>query len=116
MGCSTGFTGVAWILNTIFLYKPILGAPKSSVTEWIKDNEGRLIALAAGAICGLGTTYLMTHILTHFPLCSNHCNMVFRFAFLSWRRPKETRQSFCNTLHVAGFEGVVNSKGLSWQD
>ena len=52
--CRTGFTFVAWVLNAIFLYKPILGAPKSSFKEWIKDNDGRLIAYAAGIICGLG--------------------------------------------------------------
>jgi hypothetical protein len=54
---TTGFTGVAWILNVIFLYKPILGAPKSSLMAWVKDNDGRLIALAAGIICGLGNGF-----------------------------------------------------------
>jgi hypothetical protein len=59
--CSTGFTAVAWVLNLTFLYFPILGAPKSTIMSWVKDNDGRLIALAAGIICGLGTSPSCTH-------------------------------------------------------
>jgi len=49
---------VAWILNVIFLYFPILGAPKSTFMGWVRDNDGRLTALAAGIICGLGKPFL----------------------------------------------------------
>lgn len=45
-------------LNTIFLYKPILGAPKSSFTAYLKDwGVNRIIAFCAGIICGLGNTF-----------------------------------------------------------
>ena len=45
-------------LNIIFLYKPILGAPKSSIMAYLKDwGWNRIIAFAAGIICGLGNTF-----------------------------------------------------------
>lgn len=70
--CSTGFTGVAWLLNIIFLYKPILGAPKSTFMDWVKDNDGRWIAYAAGTICGIGTApsaaCVRAGVLKHFQI------------------------------------------------
>ncbi len=49
---------VSFTLNIIFLYKPILGAPKSSIMAYLKDwGWNRIIAFAAGIICGLGNTF-----------------------------------------------------------
>ena len=49
---------MSFTLNIIFLYKPILGAPKSSITAYLKDwGWNRIIAYAAGIICGLGNTF-----------------------------------------------------------
>ena len=53
---SLAFFVVAMVVNTIFLYYPILGAPKSSIMGWLNDWHGRPIALCAGIICGLGNT------------------------------------------------------------
>ncbi|BDA42670.1 Ureide permease 2 [Coccomyxa sp. Obi] len=54
---STSFFGFSMIVNTIFLYYPILGAPKSSVPEYLKDFNGRHWAVLAGLICGLGNGF-----------------------------------------------------------
>ncbi|KAK9829083.1 hypothetical protein WJX72_003800 [[Myrmecia] bisecta] len=51
---STAFFFVAFTLNIIFLYFPILGLPKSSLMAWIKDWRLRPVALLAGFICGWG--------------------------------------------------------------
>ena len=49
---------LSFTLNLTFLYKPILGAPKSSITAYLKDwGVNRLIAFCAGIICGLGNTF-----------------------------------------------------------
>ena len=44
-------------MNTIFMYFPILGAPKSSIPEYLKDFKGRHWAVLAGFICGLGNGF-----------------------------------------------------------
>ncbi|XP_068656653.1 ureide permease 1-like isoform X2 [Aristolochia californica] len=48
-----GFTA-AFILNIYFLYKPVLGLPKSSFRAYLKDWNGRHWALLAGLLCGFG--------------------------------------------------------------
>lgn len=48
---------VAIILNIIFLYRPILGLPKSSFTAYLKDCRGRQWALLAGFLCGFGNGF-----------------------------------------------------------
>lgn len=55
---STMFFFLSFTLNLVFMYKPILGAPKSSITAYLKDwGVNRLIAFCAGVICGLGNTF-----------------------------------------------------------
>ena len=58
MSVSCALAALSFFLNVIFLYKPILGAPKSSFTAYLKDwGVNRLIAFCAGIICGLGNTF-----------------------------------------------------------
>lgn len=45
---------IAIALNITFLYKPVLGLPRSSFTAYLKDWEGRQWALLAGLLCGFG--------------------------------------------------------------
>ncbi|XP_009777018.1 ureide permease 1 isoform X2 [Nicotiana tabacum] len=45
---------VAMILNLIFLYRPVLNAPKSSLKAYLNDWNGRGWALLAGLLCGFG--------------------------------------------------------------
>ncbi|XP_021756863.1 ureide permease 1-like isoform X1 [Chenopodium quinoa] len=45
---------IALILNAIFLFRPILGSPKSSFEAYFKDWNGRGWALLAGLLCGFG--------------------------------------------------------------
>ncbi|GER31855.1 ureide permease [Striga asiatica] len=45
---------IAIILNISFLYRPILDLPKSSITAFISDWNGRSWALLAGLLCGFG--------------------------------------------------------------
>ncbi|ONK76183.1 uncharacterized protein A4U43_C03F24800 [Asparagus officinalis] len=45
---------IAIILNIRFLYKPVLGLPKSSFAAYLKDWKGRQWALLAGLLCGFG--------------------------------------------------------------
>ncbi|GER31854.1 ureide permease [Striga asiatica] len=45
---------IAIILNISFLYRPILDLPKSSITAYISDWNGRGWALLAGLLCGFG--------------------------------------------------------------
>ena len=53
-----GLAALSFFLNVIFLYKPILGAPKSSFTAYLMDwGVNRFIAFGAGIICGLGNTF-----------------------------------------------------------
>uniref|UniRef100_A0A7C9DFP2 Ureide permease n=1 Tax=Opuntia streptacantha TaxID=393608 RepID=A0A7C9DFP2_OPUST len=51
---SVSFTVIAVILNVSFLYHPILGAPKSSFSVYLKDWNGRAWAILAGLLCGFG--------------------------------------------------------------
>ncbi|ERN14414.1 hypothetical protein AMTRI_Chr13g124170 [Amborella trichopoda] len=48
---------LAIILNVTFLYWPILGLPKSSLTAYAKDWKGRQWALLAGFLCGFGNGF-----------------------------------------------------------
>lgn len=45
---------IAIALNITFLYKPVLGLPRSSFTAYLNDWEGRQWALLAGLLCGFG--------------------------------------------------------------
>ncbi|KAL1317557.1 hypothetical protein AAHE18_15G142100 [Arachis hypogaea] len=45
---------IAIILNFIFLYHPVLNLPKSSLTAYLRDWDGRGWALLAGLLCGFG--------------------------------------------------------------
>ncbi|KAL8546066.1 hypothetical protein ACS0TY_005967 [Phlomoides rotata] len=51
---SLSFFAVAFVLNVLFLYRPILNSPRSSITLYLKDWEGRYWAFLAGLCCGLG--------------------------------------------------------------
>lgn len=44
-------------LNIYFLYKPVLGLPRSSFTAYLKDWKGRHWALLAGLLCGFGNGF-----------------------------------------------------------
>ncbi|XP_031492352.1 ureide permease 2-like [Nymphaea colorata] len=48
---------VAIILNVIFLYRPILGLPRSSIKDYLKDFNGRYWAFLAGLLCGFGNGF-----------------------------------------------------------
>ncbi|XP_042495924.1 ureide permease 1-like isoform X2 [Macadamia integrifolia] len=48
---------ISIILPMIFLYHPILNVPKSSLTAYLKDCDGRLWALLAGLLCGLANCF-----------------------------------------------------------
>lgn len=48
---------VAIILNIYFLYRPVLGLPRSSFTSYLKDWNGRQWALLAGFLCGFGNGF-----------------------------------------------------------
>ncbi|CAN6477206.1 unnamed protein product [Victoria cruziana] len=48
---------IAIILNVIFLYRPILGLPRSSITDYLKDFNGRYWAFLAGFLCGFGNGF-----------------------------------------------------------
>ncbi|KAL6187784.1 hypothetical protein ACLB2K_039179 [Fragaria x ananassa] len=45
---------IAVILNIIFLYRPILGLPKTTFKAYLNDWNGRGWALLAGVLCGFG--------------------------------------------------------------
>lgn len=45
---------IALILNIIFLYKPVLNLPKSSISAYLGDWNGRGWAFLAGFLCGFG--------------------------------------------------------------
>lgn len=47
----------AIVLNIRFLYKPVLGLPKSSFTAYLKDCKGRQWAFLAGVLCGFGNGF-----------------------------------------------------------
>ncbi|WOL01446.1 hypothetical protein Cni_G10162 [Canna indica] len=44
-------------LNIYFLYKPVLGLPRSSFSAYLKDWKGRHWALLAGLLCGFGNGF-----------------------------------------------------------
>ncbi|XP_077211362.1 putative ureide permease A3 isoform X2 [Tasmannia lanceolata] len=48
---------LAIILNLYFLYYPIFGLPRSSLTDYLKDSNGRNWALLAGLLCGFGNGF-----------------------------------------------------------
>lgn len=48
---------LAVFLNITFLYKPVLGLPKSSFTAYLEDWEGRQWALLAGLLSGFGNGF-----------------------------------------------------------
>lgn len=48
---------IAIALNITFLYKPVLGLPRSSFTAYLKDWNGRQWALLAGFLCGFGNGF-----------------------------------------------------------
>ncbi|XP_010259739.1 PREDICTED: ureide permease 2-like isoform X2 [Nelumbo nucifera] len=45
---------IAIILNITFLYHPVLNLPRSSLTAYLKDWNGRYWAFLAGLLCGFG--------------------------------------------------------------
>lgn len=51
---SLSFLVVATVLNIIFLYRPVLNLPRSSITSYLKDWDGRGCAFLAGLLCGVG--------------------------------------------------------------
>ena len=54
---SLAFFACAVLINVCFLYKPAFGVPKSSFGAYLKDNNGRWIALLAGILCGWGNGF-----------------------------------------------------------
>ncbi|CAM6095449.1 unnamed protein product [Calypogeia fissa] len=44
-------------INLIFLYRPMLGLPKSTISAWLEDWEGRWWALLAGLLCSVGNSF-----------------------------------------------------------
>lgn len=44
-------------LNIYFLYKPVLGLPRSSLKAYLKDWNGRYWAFLAGFLCGFGNGF-----------------------------------------------------------
>lgn len=51
---SLSFLLIAAVLNIIFLYRPVLSLPRSSITSYLRDWDGRGCAFLAGLLCGLG--------------------------------------------------------------
>ena len=45
---------LALILNIIFLYRPVMDAPKSTLRAYLSDWNGRGWAFLAGLLCGFG--------------------------------------------------------------
>ncbi|KAL5205875.1 hypothetical protein ABZP36_034084 [Zizania latifolia] len=45
------------VLNVWFLYHPMVGVPRSSLTAYLNDWKGRDLALLAGMVCGLGNAF-----------------------------------------------------------
>lgn len=54
---STALLITSVIFNVYLLYNPVLGIPKSSITNYINDWEGRHLALIAGLVCGFGNGF-----------------------------------------------------------
>ncbi|EFJ12276.1 hypothetical protein SELMODRAFT_124621 [Selaginella moellendorffii] len=51
---STSFFVLALFLSLVLLYRPAVGLPKSSLTAYVADWNGRPWALLAGLLCGFG--------------------------------------------------------------
>ncbi|KAL2649309.1 hypothetical protein R1flu_017437 [Riccia fluitans] len=51
---STAFFVLAISANVYFLYHPMMGLPKSSLVAYLRDWEGRHLAVLAGIVCGVG--------------------------------------------------------------
>ncbi|XP_008446439.2 ureide permease 1-like [Cucumis melo] len=51
---STSFFVLAFVINLILLYFPILNLPKTSFKGYLTDWNGRGLALLAGLLCGFG--------------------------------------------------------------
>ncbi|XP_008458035.1 ureide permease 2-like isoform X4 [Cucumis melo] len=45
---------IAIVLNVVFLYRPILNSPKTTLKAYVNDWNGRGWALLAGLLCGFG--------------------------------------------------------------
>ncbi|XP_010554281.1 PREDICTED: ureide permease 4 [Tarenaya hassleriana] len=45
---------IALVLNLIFLYRPVVGLPRSSLKAYFTDCEDRCWAILAGFLCGFG--------------------------------------------------------------
>lgn len=54
---STAFLICSVLVNVYFLYHPVLGIPKSSLSMYCQDREGRHIAVIAGLLCGIGNGF-----------------------------------------------------------
>ncbi|KAL3143797.1 Phospholipid metabolism protein [Trebouxia sp. C0010 RCD-2024] len=54
---SLAFFACAVLINVCFLYRPAFGVPKSSLTAYFRDNNGRWIAFLAGILCGWGNGF-----------------------------------------------------------
>lgn len=54
---STAFFILAILVNIWLLYFPILGLPKSSISSYISDDEGRHFAIMAGIVCAVGNGF-----------------------------------------------------------
>lgn len=44
-------------INLIFLYRPMLGLPKSTISAWLRDGRGRWWAFLAGFLCSFGNGF-----------------------------------------------------------
>ena len=54
---STAFLACAIVINIYLLYNPVLGLEKSSVSAYVMDNNGRILAIYAGVVCGVGNGF-----------------------------------------------------------
>ncbi|KAL3702400.1 hypothetical protein R1sor_020422 [Riccia sorocarpa] len=51
---STAFFVLSMVVQIYLLYHPMMGLPKSSFTAYLKDWEGRHLAVLAGFVCSFG--------------------------------------------------------------
>lgn len=54
---SLAFLICAVTVNIYLLYHPVLGLPKSSISSYVMDKEGRLLAILAGVVCSVGNGF-----------------------------------------------------------
>eukprot|EP00246_Nothoceros_aenigmaticus_P002091 TRINITY_DN1284_c0_g1_i4.p1 TRINITY_DN1284_c0_g1~~TRINITY_DN1284_c0_g1_i4.p1 ORF type:complete len:308 (+),score=42.73 TRINITY_DN1284_c0_g1_i4:20-943(+) len=54
---STAFFVCAVCVNVYFLYHPVLGLPKSTLSAYFRDFKGRDLAVMAGLVCGFGNGF-----------------------------------------------------------